>query len=343
MDVYSGDSDLQADGWQLGDPTKISVQTTNGRFGGGAVFSKHYNANFNRPIVMTGSTFIVQCAFKHTNLAKATVEDFLLFYNNSNVSLCGQFRIASNGRLRSYDSNGTLIEISDPGVIKDNVWQYLEAKIIVGDSGSIVARVDGTQVINSTGIDTKPGTQTDVDTIRMNGASEDLNQGIVYDDIIFKDGSGSLNNDFSGDRSICTLVTTGDDATANFSSQPSQSVGNTYLNVDDPIPGGDDGDSSYNYSSTPGHETLHSFEDLPVMPASIDAVKLTLSAKKSDGGARTMAPVMKADIKTVGTPFSPGTDYELFSEIWEQTTESSPGSWDLTKVNGILAGYKLVS
>jgi hypothetical protein len=293
---------------------------------------------------MTGSVFMTQFAFKHQRLSDATTRNFVEFYNNSGADLCGFFRISTNGELLAYDETSALVQTSAPGVITENVWQYGQMKITIGDSGSIVAKVGADEVINISGVDTKPGTAVDVDKVTFNGASDDLSLGIYYDDFIFMDGSGTKNNDLRGDRRVYTLLATGDDGTeADFSSQPAQAVGSTYLNVDDPVPGAADGDTSYNHSSTPGDETLHDFENLPIVPAVVDAVQVTLCSKKSDAGARSMAAVMQADVKEAGATFNPGTDYEETRTIWEQTTEASPDDWTGAKVNAVKAGYKLVS
>jgi hypothetical protein len=344
MDLYSVRADLQSAGWQIGDNTRVEVLTSGGRFNGGCVEVEYYDLGLSRSIAMTGSTFITQFSFKHARLSDATYKSFVEFHNNGGGNFCGRFTITPSGEIRAYDKDAAYADGSAAGVIKENVWQHAEMKIVIGDTGSLVARIDGVEVINATGIDTKPSTHTDVDKVLFNGASGDVSTGIFYDDFIFKDGSGSLNNDFSGDRRIYTLLPTGDDGTeADFSSQPSQGAGNTYLNVDDAIPGAPDDDSSYNYSSTPGDETLHDFGDLPVTPATIDAVQVTLETKKSDGGARSMAAVLKADVKTAGATFNPGTGYEARGTIWEQTTEAVPAAWTGLKVNSAQAGYKLVS
>lgn len=342
MGLYSTDADLQAAGWILGPLSQVHPLTSGGRFGGGCVGVEAL-AYIKRPIIMTGSTIIVQLPVKIEKLSDVTTRDLVVFYNNAGTDICAKIQLLGSGALKAINAASATVGTSSTGVVKDNVWQYVEVKIVVGNTGSITVKVDDTQVINVVSTDTQPATATDVDLVGFFSTSSTAND-TFFDDIIFMDGSGSVNNDFIGDKRIYELLPNGDDGTdADFSSQPSQSVGSTYLNTDDPKPGGDDGDTSYNYSSTVGHETLHDFENLPVTPADIAAVIVTLSAKKSDGGARGMAALLKADVKTAGTTFNPGTSYQLYREVWEQTTEAVPAAWTGSKVNAAQAGYKLVS
>jgi hypothetical protein len=343
MDLYSADSDLQAGGWILDVPSQITPQTSGGRFGGGCVLVQ-YITGPARAVTISGSTLIIQCAFKHSALTYATNKECVTIYNNSGADRCASLKINTNGSIGAYDASNSLVGVSGAGVIKENVWQYLEVKFVISDTGSITVKIDETQVINATSVDTKPGTATDIDKVKFQGAVAGAAQGIYYDDILFLDDSGSLNNDFIGDQVVTSLLPDSDDGTdAAWLSQPSQSVGSEYLNIDDTIPGAPDGDTSYNYSSTPADDSLYGFQNLAVTPASIPAVQLTLEAKKSDGGSRSVKHLFKGDTKIAGSAFNPGTTYEKHRLIREQSADASPVAWTAAKVNALLAGMRLES
>jgi hypothetical protein len=343
FDLYGTDADLQADGWSLVIPTNIHVVTSGGRFGAGGVRIEQ-TAQLARPVSIGASTFGIQFAFKHESLVNATDETFVAVWNNSGVDLCAYLTITTAGEIRAKDGAATIVGTSPVATVKEGVWQYIAVKFVIGDTGSIVVYVDDmdTPVINATSVDTKPGAAVDVDRFYIQGASDFTGVGVVVDDVALWDDSGTENNDFLGEQRVYTLLPNADTVTANFSSQPAQGAGDTYLNVDDPF-GSDDKDSSYVYSDTPSNEHMWEFEDLIDNPASICAVKVDLSAKKSDAGARTMAPLLQSDLKEAGTTFSPGTDYELHGEIWERTTESTPALWTRATVNAAKAGGKIVA
>jgi hypothetical protein len=168
--------------------------------------------------------------------------------------------------------------------------------------------------------------------------------GVTIDDIVVNDNSGTEVYFMLGDITIDTLLPNSDDATdAAWSSQPVQSVGDEHLNIDDPIPGSDDGDSTYNYSSITSSDSLYGFDDLPKTPQQIFAVQLSLSAKKSDGGSRTMAHLFKNDTKLAGVTFGPTTSYELHRSARGKTADSTPVAWTKSKVDSLLAGMRVVS
>jgi hypothetical protein len=341
--IKSSDSSLQKAGWILGSTAQVNALTSGGRFNGGCV-SLEGVTNIKRGVTISGNTIIAQFAMRIFHLNDITTpRDFVVFYNNAGNNMCSRIRATGNGNIKAVDSTSATVATSDTGVLKDNIWQYIEVKIVVSDSGSITVKVDGVQVINATGVDTKPTTPTDIDVVAFLSTSNTSND-TFFDDIIFMDSSGSLNNNFIGDHAIKTLLPDSDDATdAAWLSQPSQSVGSEYLNIDDTVPGSDDEDSSYNYSNTPADDSLYGFESLGITPDSIPAVQLTLSAKKSDGGARTVKHLFKGDTKIAEAAFSPGSEYGLHKKIREQSADSTPVAWTAAKVNALLAGMRLES
>lgn len=341
-DLYGSDADIQHGGWALSAADLVEAVTDGGRFGGGSIRCE-YTHGVTRGVTIAASTLCCQFAFKHEQLSEATDELFFRARNNGGSQTCASLEITVTGAIRAKNSSGALVGTSVTGVVNEQVWHYCEVKVVCADSGSILVKIDGTEVLNLTGVDTKPGTATDIDSVGFFGASDSSSLGVVFDDFILIDDSGSNVTDLIGDRRIYTLLPDTDTATVDFSSQPSQSVGDVHTVVDDPVPGSDDGDSTYIYSATPNDEILFDFEDLPVNPASIEAVCVTLTAKKDDAGARSMAALLSADVKTAGATFNPGTDYEQHRTIWEQTTEAVPASWTGTKVNAAQAGTKLVS
>lgn len=343
FDLYGSNTDILRGGWSYNDSADTHVYTTGGRFGGTTI-EVETEDYIQRQISIAASTVIFQFAFRLESLSNAGNQYMFTALNNLGASTCFRLKLSTGGAVTLVDANSSTVASSPAGIIKQNVWQYMEIKAVISDTGSVIVKVDGSEVINDAAVDIKPGSATDVDSFRLMGASTNSATGVRYDDVIVMDDSGSVNNDFIGDRRIETLLPTGDDATdADWISQPAQSVGDEYLNIDDPVPGSNDGDTSYLYSATPGDESLFDFENLSTTPAEINAVQVTLEAKKSDGGSREMAHLLKADTKATGTTFNPGTDYEVHREVWEQSTEAVPGPWTPALVNAAQAGVKLVS
>jgi hypothetical protein len=343
-DLYGATSDLNKASWNIADSPNVTVLTNGGRFSNGSVAIRGSAASIYRATEVANSTIFVQLAFKLESLVHATDEIMLKLFNNSGADTICSIAISQVGEIKAYDSSDSLVATSAAAVIREGVWQYLELKVLIDNSGTITVKISGSQVINATGVDTKPGAGEDVDRVQIYSASDAAGFGIIIDDIIFFDDAGSINNDFLGDVTIDTLLPNSDDATdAAWASFPAQGTGDDHLNIDDPIPGSDDGDSTYNFSKTVSADSLYGFDDLAETPQYIYGVQLALSAKKSDAGSRSVAPLFKNDTKIAGVTFNPGTDYEINRQIREQSADASPVDWTKAKVDALLAGMRLVS
>lgn len=85
------------------------------------------------------------------------------------------------------------------GVLAINVWQYVEVQIKLHDTaGFVIVRVNGVDVINVTGVDTRnAGTKTTFDTLRFPTPSASSGGTNLYDDLYLSTGSGCA---FKGDQ-----------------------------------------------------------------------------------------------------------------------------------------------
>lgn len=62
--------------------------------------------------------------------------------------------------------------------------------------------------------------------------------------------------------------------------------------------GSNDGDTSYNYSSTVGAKDLYALQSLPITPSSISVVQLRMIARKSDSGTRAGQTILVSGATT---------------------------------------------
>jgi hypothetical protein len=68
-------------------------------------------------------------------------------------------------RMTTFNA-GTSLGFTSAGVIKVNTWHYIEVAVTISDSvGTFRVDVDGTTVLNLTGVDTRNGTPTTVSSI----------------------------------------------------------------------------------------------------------------------------------------------------------------------------------
>jgi hypothetical protein len=339
LDNYTTDADLTAGGWYSTNPGSTTPSTTSGRWGTGGV-RLVYEDSIRRTISMTGSTIICQFAFKHDDILAATNERILRMWNGGITGICLTLDFTAAGVIRAGDTNGAVVGSSSAGVIRSGVWQFLEVKAVISNTGSITVKIDGQQVINATSVDTQPGVATDVDAIFFAGASENASDGVTFDDIVIMDGSGTKLNDFIGDSRISPLLPNADTATADWA----LSAGlNGYDLINDTMPGGHDGDGTYIYSNTVSEKSLFDLENLSTNPETIHAVSVNVAAKKSDSGTRTMRAYLDSNGTTDnGSAWSIATSYEIWRYYWD-TDPNTSLAWLIAGINALKVGVEVVS
>lgn len=230
---------------------------------------------------------------------------------------------------------GTLVETSTRYLAMD-VWYHFELKVTLATdaTGAYEVRVNGeTWMDDSSVVTSASGTTWDRIYIGQN---------IYVDDLYILDGSGSHATTFLGDCRVETLM-----AQAGNGSNTGLTCGTGTDHgalVDDAgQPNGDTG-SDYNYSATVGNKDTYNLANLATTSGTVYAVQGFLNAKKSDTGARSIAPVWRvggADYD--GATAALTTSYAYFAELREHTPEGSPADWTISSVNAMEFGAKVAA
>jgi hypothetical protein len=127
---------------------------------------------------------------------------------------------------------------------------------------------------------TRNTANTWLDQIRLQGG-QTLYQA-WWSDIIIFDTNGSAPNDFLGNKRVYTLAPNSDSVLGGgnqFSTQPSQSAGSHYLNINEEPP---NDDTSYNYDSTVGHRESYGVPDLPAGATGVTGINIWGRARIDD-------------------------------------------------------------
>lgn len=342
MDLYASDAAMQAAGWSLNGLSSVTPSTTTGRFGNGGVFvtNSAVNAYIARATTIAASTIIISCAFKHTSLAVASDRLLVAFFNNSGADRVASIYLEPNGAIRLRDANNAIVTTSAAGVVWENVWHYLEFKVLSNNgAGTATVRINENAVITRTGLDTSI-TETDIDFVTFGGASGNTVSGVYYDDIVILDDSGAApQNDLIGDVGARGLLPTADTATTDWDRSGGAA---DYEMIDDPIPGDHDSDSTYLYTTTAGAKSLFDCANLTDTPAYIYAVIVAAAMRKADAGTRTARVYLVSGVTTsTGDTWSIGTDYQTWRHIWALNPSGS-AVWDKTAVNALQMGMEVV-
>ena len=156
-----------------------------------------------------------------------------------------------------------------------------------------------------------------------------------WDDCIIWNTAGSVNNDFFGDTLIETLMPTADTAQADLTPLGG---GTNFSEVDDPT---QDGDTTYNSSSTGGHQDRYAAEDIAGTAGTIRAVQPVTYAKKTDSGSASIKTVIKeGTTTTVGAGQNLLTSYAYYDDIHETNPDTS-NAWTQTEVDAAEVGVQV--
>lgn len=133
-----------------------------------------------------------------------------------------------------YISNSTTeIARSIPGVHNLSSWNYVEIKATFSSTvGTVIVRVDGTEVINVTDVNTSTNNISYVDNMYFGVSSLVLGYQARLDDLYVCDETGDINNDFLGDVIIRPLYPISDEEITDFTLS---SGSDGYALVDDPV------------------------------------------------------------------------------------------------------------
>lgn len=277
------------------------------------------------------STIFVQgfFAFTDTGTERPVIE--FSEGNTTHVRLMRQ----ADGAFR-FDRNTTSLggsATSATGQFSQDVWMYLEMKIVIHDStGEVVLKKDSVEIINATGLDTRNGGTSGVCNDILFQVRQRVDEVFVFDTT--DSPTGTVFSDFIGQRRVVSITPDGAGTTSQFTGVGSAT---NYENVDDAAFDATD----YNESNTNGHKDTFSMSDLPLAASTIDAVAVRVYAGKDNSNPRQITPV----IRVSGTDYSASTDTtldlgdSLYWYAWEDNPDTA-AAWSESEVNAIEAGYE---
>lgn len=290
--------------------------------------------NLTKILSPAGDVFIAGFAIRNSALGTGGI-NIIQFQEGGTVHIA--VTIDASGFLVVKRDTTTLATATTHPIVA-NSWYYIEVKVVIHDTtGSVTVHVDTETPTFSgslTGIDTKNGGTGNVDRVVFNGHYS--YPYCLFDDIYICDDAGSTNNNFLG---ICVVETllpqTGAGTHQDFT--PSSGTDHGAM-VDEASV---DDDTTYNSSLTVGHQDSYNYPSL-ALTGSILGIQTALYTKKSDAGARTVAPLVRtASTTTPGAAVSPTTSYKYYSQLWE--SKPAGGAWTESDINALEVGMKIVS
>jgi hypothetical protein len=234
--------------------------------------------------------------------------------------------------------NGTLLGTGTTALIVGTSYA-IQLKFTISDTvGTLDLYVDDVLQFSLTGLDTKNGGTGLVDQFRfgISGNAFTANLSELY----INDTTGSApNNTVWGSYRIQPRRAT---AAGNYAQWTPLSSTNV-SNIDDTQ--GNDGDTTYNSDSTPGHRDSFQFGAITPAGGTIPAIMHRIVARKDDAGVRTIAPMQRqGGTDYDGTSQNLTTTYVHYTEVIE-TNPATAAAYTVAEMRATTPefGYKEVA
>lgn len=234
-------------------------------------------------------------------------------------------------------SGAVLIGTSQNNAFTTGVWNYIE--ILAGidaSAGAITINCNGQNVCTLSGLNTQVTSRANFDTITISAGTLTFD----IDDFYVADtttGPGLITfASFAGDVRVATQQPISNGA----STQWTPLTGTNWGEVSEVH---NDGDTSYNSTTTINNKDLFHFAALAATITSVLAVQIVGSYRKDDAGVHTMEQhLVSSSTEVAGvTQFVP-LGYVYFDDLWT-VDPNTAAAWTITAVNALQAGYKLLS
>ena len=179
--------------WTLnGTPTIVAARTGNGAQITGAIVYAQY-------AIAAGSqstTITIGFAHKRTD-AITTTRDIAQFRSAPATNVEDSIRVnPTTNALIFANPGGTALGTSANNVVAQNVWAYIEAQVFMHATlGTAVVRVNGTEVINISGVNTKGSGGTAFSHLRLITPIASITH--QYDDLYINTGGGAFKGDIT--------------------------------------------------------------------------------------------------------------------------------------------------
>jgi len=205
-------------------------------------------------------------------------------------------------------------------------WLYLEVKVkIAADTtGYVTVRVDGSVVLNLTGVRTAASASPAVNMVMLGAYLGNINFKLLVDDFYLCDTTGTSFNDFLGDVVVYTQVPTAD---ATYNDWTPNTGTNRYSCVQEIPP---DGDTTYIYTSSDLAKQTFTFPALSNI--NVLAVQFSAQARKDDSTTRYLKLIGKLGAsEVISSAFTLSNSYLYNVMKFINAPDGTP--WTLTKLN----------
>lgn len=286
------------------------------------------------------STWVVGWAFNMQSQSPGSQQAILGFIN---IALTlATVRLNPDSTFSLY-ANNTPIATSTAS-INPGVWYFLECKCQIAGTNpvsvTLTLKLNGTAIAagsGSTGIDITswivPTGTANVVFFGSSGAPG----GVIIDDVYIMDGTGTSNNNFSGDLKILAIFP---DADVAVQWTPNGIAGGNFKCVNENPP---DDDNTYVSDNNVGDTDKYHWQQLPSNFGQIIGVQYSMYARKDNEGKRTVRQITGTAAFDNNSPIRFLGDGYVYYTLPMDTDPATGSAWSIAGVNGTHFGIILDS
>lgn len=268
-----------------------------------------------------------------TQIVSGGEADWWIRFRSPNNTINVYLNRSAGGYLQAVSGGNTWVSTY---ALTHTTWYYIQWHITINDStGVIQVWVNGEQVLNQSGIDTRQDTGTNGDKCDRIGLVGSNSFGARFDDWVIDDASlpdwlgiEALVPNAAGD--VTGLTRGGSDS------------GSNYGQVDEKPP---NSDTDYVYDTVVNDYDLYNIPS--TQWSTVDFVALAIRARSGGAGASLMAHMLKADTNDdasadteyTGSDIGLTSTYKHYVKIYDQQPDAT--SWTPAKVNALQIGVKV--
>ena len=317
--------------WSATSTSTPIISTANPRYGAQHLRSSSLSTQYLIKAVPQPVTLIAGAAVNPAAFPTGGNSSIITFLDGTLVQ--ASLRVTGSGLLTVIKGSSTVLATSTTGISAGN-YSYVEMKVLISSTvGTVQVKVNGTTVINATGLNTQSGSNTYIDGVFLGPHISSGNFNTDYDDFYICDTTGSTNNDFLGDVRIEALYPSG----AGSSTTWTPSTGSNYTCVDEATANITD----YVTSTANDQIDTYAFGDLAEAAGSVKGIQINALAQKTDTAVKHIALIDRtASTDHISSDIALSTSWQYVQQIVETDSGNGGIAWTVANVNAAQFGVK---
>jgi hypothetical protein len=336
FDHYAGVA-VGTKGWSQRSQPSAALDTTTGRFGSTAWWMNSRRLERSLP----GNYDTIFCGFAFLPDGGSGEEGMLCLLDSGTLQVFVRYSHAA-GEWKAFRGSGSnQIGATVVSKLANSTWSYIEMRFVIDNAaGEVEVLVNGTQIVNITGVDTQNTANAYVNGFRLGDDGDDFTFH-AFDDLYILDDVdsgvvGAPNNDFLGDVRVQVRLPDNNGNSSQWVGSDGNST-NNYQLVDETAP---NNDTDYVEASSVGNKDTYSFQDMTATSGTVYGVQVSPYARKTDAGTKEIVAVSRlATVEEDSSASALTADYIYYPKVFEANPDGD--QWEIADVNSAEFGVKV--